>query len=159
MAHMNQVRKALLKTEIDKVMPKGWKYTLAVRHHSTLVMTIKSATIDLIGENLDAQSRYPVRPMRIDLNLYHLNLSYSGKTLKIMEAIKAACNVGNHDRSEPQTDYFDVGWYVDINVGSDEAAFEYRKARRKACKTTVEPTYAELVAKIAALESSLEVRA
>jgi hypothetical protein len=25
--------------------------------------------------------------------------------------------VGNHDRSDIQSDYFDVGWYVDINIG------------------------------------------
>ena len=26
-------------------------------------------------------------------------------------------NDGNHDRSDPQSDYFDVGWYVDVNIG------------------------------------------
>jgi hypothetical protein len=28
-----------------------------------------------------------------------------------------AMNDGNHDRSDIQTDYFDVGWYVDVNIG------------------------------------------
>jgi hypothetical protein len=27
-------------------------------------------------------------------------------------------NQGNWNRSDVQTDYFDVGWYCDINVGS-----------------------------------------
>jgi hypothetical protein len=26
-------------------------------------------------------------------------------------------NTGNHDNSDSQTDYFDVGWYVDVKVG------------------------------------------
>jgi hypothetical protein len=157
MAYMNQERKALLKTEIDKVMPRGWKYSLAVRHHSTLVLTIKEATVDLIGESLDTQTRYPVRPTRIDLNLYHLHLHYSGKTLKTITAIKDACNVGNHDRSDSQSDYFDVGWYVDINIGSDEKGFTYRKATRKrSVKRSAQPTYAELKARVAEMEAMIQ---
>jgi hypothetical protein len=26
-------------------------------------------------------------------------------------------NAGNWDKSDIQTDYFDVGWYIDVNVG------------------------------------------
>jgi hypothetical protein len=26
-------------------------------------------------------------------------------------------NAGNHNRSDAMTDYFDVGWYVDVNIG------------------------------------------
>jgi hypothetical protein len=26
-------------------------------------------------------------------------------------------NMGNHDNSDIMTDYFDVGWYVDVNIG------------------------------------------
>ena len=26
-------------------------------------------------------------------------------------------NVGNHDNSDPMTDYFDVGWYISVNLG------------------------------------------
>jgi hypothetical protein len=25
--------------------------------------------------------------------------------------------VGNHDKSDVMTDYFNVGWYIDINIG------------------------------------------
>ena len=98
-------------------------------------------------------SRYPVRPTRIDLNLYHLHLHYSGKTLKTITAIKDACNVGNHDRSDSQSDYFDVGWYVDINIGSDEKGFTYRKATRK--RTVRRPTYAELLVKVREIETMI----
>ena len=27
-------------------------------------------------------------------------------------------DVGNYDNSDVQTDYFDTGWYIDINIGS-----------------------------------------
>jgi hypothetical protein len=26
-------------------------------------------------------------------------------------------NAGNHNNSDVQSDYFDVGWYIDVNIG------------------------------------------
>ena len=124
MAYMNQERKAELAKEIAKVMPENWKYTLAVRHHSTLVLTIRQADVDLISENLVVQARGYDATCR-SLNEHHLSGEYSGKLLKIFESIKGAMNVGNHDRSDLQSDYFDVGWYIDINVGDDDSPFRY----------------------------------
>ena len=60
------------------------------------------------------------------MNPYHCeaNMSEIGET-KIAnfykELLAAMHGVGsryaNHDNSDIMTDYFDVGWYVDINVG------------------------------------------
>lgn len=124
MAYMNQERKAELAKEIAKVMPPAWKYTLAVRHHSTLVLTIRQADADLIGENLVVQAREQGIGYR-SLNEHHLPGEYSGKLLKIFESIKGAMCVGNWDKSDVQSDYFDVGWYIDINVGRYDAPFRY----------------------------------
>ncbi len=52
MAWMNQERKAALAPGLKRVLPKGWKYPLAVRHHSTLVLTINEAPIDLVAQSL-----------------------------------------------------------------------------------------------------------
>lgn len=128
MAFMNQENKAKLAKEIAKVMPKNWKYTLAVRHHSTLVLTIRQADVDLIAENMVSQSRDKGEVPYISLNEYNLQGHYSGKLLKTFEAIKAAANVGNHDRSDVQSDYFDVGWYVDIRIGYYESPFRFVSA-------------------------------
>jgi len=38
--------------------------------------------------------------------------------LKFLTELKDAMNVGNYDRSDMQSDYFDVGFYIDINVGN-----------------------------------------
>lgn len=158
MAHMNQVNKARLAIEIAKVMPKGWKYSLSVRHHSTLVLTIQEADVDLIGENRICQLRAEGRPSHHDVNEYHIGNEYSGKLLDIFTKIKAAMMIGNHDRSEPMTDYFDVGWYIDIKIGKYERPFTYRVPQSKTrCKVAVEPTYEELKAKIAALESKVSL--
>jgi hypothetical protein len=136
MAYMSQDRKAELARGIAKAMPDGWKYSLAVRDHSTLVLTIRQADVDLIGENMSWRFRAEPRPTYIDLNEYHLNGHYSGKLLKIFEGIKDAMMVGNHDNSDPQTDYFDVGWYIDINIGNGKSPFLYLNKKNPVRDTT-----------------------
>jgi hypothetical protein len=128
MAYMSQENKALLAVEIAKVMPTGWKYSLKVRHHSTLVLTIRQADVDLIKENMVSQTRDGGKIPYISLNEHNLQGHYSGKLLKIFESIKGAMMVGNHDRSDIQSDYFDVGWYVDINIGNYESPFRFVSA-------------------------------
>lgn len=131
MAYMNQERKASLAAEVAKVMPKNWKYTMSVRHHSTIVLTIREADVDLIGDNLRAQQFHEQRPTHHDVNEFHLHTEYTNaKTLKIMQAIRAALNVGNHDKSDIQSDYFDVGWYVDIQIGKYNSPFVFRPAKQ-----------------------------
>jgi hypothetical protein len=123
MAFINQEKKAELAKEIAKVMPTGWKYSLAVKHHSTLVLTIRQADVDLIGENICAPRHSQGRPTHINLNEHNLQGEYSGKLLKIFESIRTAMMIGNHDRSDIQSDYFDVGWYTTIAIGKWDSPF------------------------------------
>src|SRR5690606_40972107 len=44
----------------------------------------------------------------------------------VMERIVAALNTGNWDRSDIQTDYFDVGHYVDLRIGTWDKPFVYK---------------------------------
>lgn len=112
MAYMNQEKKAKIATKLKEVVPKSWKYTLGVRHHSSIVMTIKSAPVDLSNGKGYVQ-----------VNTYYPDSYYSGKTLQTIRDIISALNEGNHDRSDIMTDYFDVGWYVDLNVGRWDKPF------------------------------------
>jgi hypothetical protein len=125
-AFMNQERKAALALEVAKVMPTNWKYTLRVQNHSTLVLTIRQADVDLIGENLVCASRPEPSSCR-SLNEYNLEGEYHDKLLKIFENIKGAMMVGNWDKSDIQSDHFDVGWYIDINIGEYDSPFRFVK--------------------------------
>lgn len=135
MAYMNQERKAAIAAELRKVVPAGWKYTLAVRNRSTIVMTIREAPVDLLQEVVDRVSR-PAPPLQyrdrsqailadrhVVLNQYCLRLQLDA-SLETFEAITAALNKGNHNRSDIQTDYFDVGWYVDLQIGTWDKPFK-----------------------------------
>lgn len=125
MAYMDQEKKSVLNPKIKAVLKKyGIKGSVAVRNHMTLVVNIKSGVIDFIGNYNDTCSaRNGDRFTRtadkyIDVNPYWYNEHFSGKALSFMKALFAVMNEGNHNRSDIQADYFDVGWYVDVNVGS-----------------------------------------
>ena len=121
MAYMNQEKKAKIREQLKKVVPKTWKYTLAVDNYSTIVMTIKSAPVDLIEEmnrcitqhTNNSGYRYT---SYADVNPYHADKQFD-KSLKIIQKILDALNTDNFNESDSQTDYFHVGHYVDLNIG------------------------------------------
>jgi|SRR5271157_5546320 len=129
MAYIDQQRKGILEVEIKKVVPANWKYTLKIRHHSTLVITIRQADVDLIGKNICAPRHVGGRPEYLSLNEHNLQGEYTDKLLKIFEGIKGAMMIGNHDRSDIQSDYFDVGWYIDIQIGEYKSPFKFVPAK------------------------------
>ena len=122
MAYMNQEKKKALAPGIKAVCEKyGIKATLSVHHYSTLVLTIKEGAIDFsacLGDN--NAGRYRV-------NTYHIERAWTGKARDFLMEVRDAMNVGNHDRSDIMTDYFDVGWYIDINVGKWDKPYIYRE--------------------------------
>lgn len=131
MAYMNQEKKAAIAAALKKVVPAGWKYSLSVRHHSTIVMTILSAPVDLIAEANESNRK--LAEMRgdephiikgyYDVNPYHHRAddTPSGEVLaKIIEAL----NLDNFDKSDWMTDYHHVGHYVDLKVGRWDKPFQ-----------------------------------
>lgn len=131
MAYMNQEKKAKIAAALKAVVPADWKYSLGVRHHSTICFTIRSAPIDLIaawnegGERaaFSAQERTPATRGYVQVNHYHLSHAFKGELLKTFEAIKAALDLNNHDRSDIMTDYHDVGHYIDLHIGAWDKPF------------------------------------
>ena len=120
MAYMTQENKKKIAAELKKVIPAGWRWSLAVQHHSALSLTIAAAPIDLLKMNTGSNN---VGVGYTSLHEYYLEREFSGELLSLFIAIKDAMNTGNHDRSDSQTDYFDVGWYININIGRWEKNF------------------------------------
>jgi hypothetical protein len=128
MAYMSQDRKSELAPAIKAVLKKyGVKGSLAVRNHSTLVLNIKSGPIDFIGNlnkvcavapGADRYGAYRPAVGSIDVNPYHYQSHFDGKALAFLSAVMPVMNTGNHDNSDIQSDYFDIGWYIDVNIGA-----------------------------------------
>ena len=129
MAFMNQDKKAVIAAQLKAVMPAGWKYSLRVSDHSTLRLLIASAPVDLLNARPDdaeirAGYRINTSGNYRGINLCHLDAEFSGDLLDTFEAICAAMNLGNHDNSDAQRDYFDVGHYINISIGAWDKPFK-----------------------------------
>ncbi len=130
MAYMSQERKKEIAKELKTALKgSGLKYSLAVRHHSTLVMTIRSGPVDFIG---DYQPRRPTwdtgtevekTPTYIDVNPYWYHEHFTGESARLLQLIFSILNRGNFDKSQPEVDFFCVGWYVDVNIGTWEKPY------------------------------------
>ena len=128
MAYVSQELKAKLSPAIKLVCKKfGVKASLAVRNHSTLVLNVKSGPIDFIGNlnkvcsvapGADRYGAYRPAVGSIDVNPYHYQNHFDGEALAFLSEILPAMNTGNHDNSDIQSDYFDIGWYIDVNIGA-----------------------------------------
>jgi len=120
MAYMSQERKKELSPKIKEICKKhGVKASLGVNNHSTLILNVNSGSIDFFGDateraNVDS---YNLKRGYYDINPYWYKEHFTGKALAFLSEVIPAMNVGNHDNSEPMVDYFDVGWYVDVNIG------------------------------------------
>ena len=118
MAYMNQERKAVIAKALKQVVPQGWKYSLAVRNHSTICMTISEAPFELIKAFKGGEYFNPETATHADVNQYHVREQIEDEVVAdVLINILSALNTGNHDRSDSQIDYFDVGWYVDLDIG------------------------------------------
>jgi hypothetical protein len=126
MAYMNQDRKAQIAPGIKEILKRfGMKGTLAVRDNSTLVLNIKSGSLDFIKDFNETLNSRPdgfrlgsFAENSFTVNPYWYQEQFSNKVIrKFFDEVFRAMNIGNWDRSDSQTDYFDVGWYVDVNVG------------------------------------------
>lgn len=128
MAWMNQERKAKLAPAIKAVCKKyDVKATLAVRHHSTLVINIKQGKLDFIKNfNDESVARDPsgtrhinLATTYIDVNPYWFQEHFTGRCKDFLtELFAAAKGTEWYDRSDAMTDYFDTAYYIDVNVGT-----------------------------------------
>lgn len=118
MAYVSQEKKSKIAAALKPIIPAGWRYSLAVHNHSTIVLTIREAPVNIIAamrgsDYFDPQTAKEARP-----NVYHIRRAFADEQMAdLFERIVAALNIDNHDNSDPMTDYFDVGHYKEINIG------------------------------------------
>jgi hypothetical protein len=105
MAYMSQENKKTLAPAIKSVLKEyGMKGSIGVDNHSTLVVNLKEGHIDFGSKN-------------DSVNPYWIDKHYTGIAQQFLNELKDAMMVGNYNNSDIMTDYFDVGWYIEINVG------------------------------------------
>lgn len=139
MAYMSQEHKKCIQAQLKRVVPASWKWSLSVLNHSTIVFTVSAADADFLGElqrmNDEYAQRRGEKPHKVG-DYCELNPFYWAEWLpayaEILRPIFAALNMGNWDRSDSQTDYFDVGHYVRFNIGRWNKPFTYLEPMKEA---------------------------
>lgn len=138
MAYIGQDKKKMIAAELKQALKgTGLKYTLGIHHHAALVVNIKSGPVDFLQNYIDTVSQTPQVLARPDLfqkpekyiqvNNYWYHEQFTGKALELLKTMITICNKGNHDHSDIQTDYFDVGWYLNVNIGKWDKPYQVTK--------------------------------
>ena len=121
MAYVSQKDKAELAPAIKAVLKKyKMKASIAVRHHSTLVVNIKSGAIDFSG-NYTHGDNY------IQVNEYWIDDHYANNTVAknfLNELLAAMKGPKYFNDDDIQSDYFSRSHYTDINVGNWNKPYE-----------------------------------
>ena len=112
MAYVSQADKKALAPAIKAVLNKyGMKGSIRVRHHSTLVVTVKSGGIDF--------SDYMRGEAYIDVNPYWIDQHYTGIARDFLNELLAAMKGPNYfNNDDSMTDYFSRSHYTDITIGT-----------------------------------------
>jgi hypothetical protein len=117
MAYMSQDRKKELTPAIKAVLKKyNLKGSISVDNYSSLIVTISSGDIDFLKDSGHGH---------ISVNTYWIADHFTGRAKDCLLELKAAMMTGNHDNSDIMTDYFDVGWYIDIKIGKWDKPYNF----------------------------------
>lgn len=103
MAYMSKENAARIRKQLKAQFPE-FKFSVRNDNHTAISVSILSGPV--LFDTL--------RPEYSQLNNYYPENYENSEILKSMLAI---INEGNYDKSDSQTDYFCVGWYVSLNQG------------------------------------------
>lgn len=101
MAYITTERVKEIRNEIKSLFPKTFKFSITRENHSCV-------SVALIASPLKFKEARP------NINEFYLSKAPHATILRI---IKDVINQGNFDHSDSQTDYFHVGFYIDIQIG------------------------------------------
>jgi len=112
MAYVSQADKKALTPAIKAVLNKyGMKGSISVRHHSTLVVKVKSGAIDF--------SDYMRGEAYVDVNPYWIDQHYNGIARDFLNELLDAMKGPNYfNNDDVMTDYFHRSHYTDITIGT-----------------------------------------
>lgn len=140
MAYISTETVAAKRAALKAAFP-GWTFAVSKHHHSSINVAIMAAPYNLLdGRKLNENAFHglagEVEAAEAErakghsgVNPYSLERSWTGQGLADLQKICAIVNEGNHDRSDPSTDYFDVGFYTHFSIGRWDKPFVVKAAK------------------------------
>lgn len=131
MAYVTKETKNRIQKQLKTIMPMSCKWSLSGTGKGRLSLNIWAADVDLIAAVNQYNQRMkqrgyiiPEKPLTY-CDLHHFwDIDFGKEWNDILSKAWEAMHDGNWDRSDVQTDYFDVGWYCSINLGVFGRPFE-----------------------------------
>jgi len=117
MAYMSTEHAATIRNNLKKNFP-NFKFSVTRHHSSGIRVSIIKSPLDFSKDIADSGYNY------VQLNEYYLERYQHSEVLKKIYQI---INEGNHDNSDVQSDYFDIGFYVYMNIGDFEKPYQQIK--------------------------------
>jgi hypothetical protein len=125
------------------------KGSISIRHHSSLVVTLQSGSIDF-GE-------YTHGDGYIQVNTYHIDSHYRGKAKAFLTELLAAMKGPDYfNNDDAMTDYFHRSHYTDINVGRWNKPYFLQNTAKKASKKPVQASKNVIVTAKASISDAAE---
>jgi hypothetical protein len=137
MAYMSKEHAKEIRDEL-KATFKNTKFSIRIDNHSALHVAILSAPDYFVDEavaNYRANLSHEFKPSGVpakhaDINQYHID-SFPYKHKDVLKKMLAIINKRNWDKSDIQTDYFDVGFYLTLSQGKWDKNFELKQPKGK----------------------------
>jgi hypothetical protein len=106
---MAYISKEQVKETRDKLKTlKGCKFSVTRTHYSSINVSILTALIEL-RNNIERDCE--------QVNQYHIDSRDNKDSIEFLNTVHDIVNEGNYNNSDAQSDYFDVGFYVNISIG------------------------------------------
>jgi hypothetical protein len=117
MAYISTEKVKEIRDNLKKEFP-SIKFSVKRSHYSSVTVSIMKSPLDFSQDITNSGYNY------VQLNHYYLDRYSHSDVLKI---IKDIAMKGNHNNSDPMTDYFDVGWYFHFNIGQFDKPYQQIK--------------------------------
>ena len=123
MAYIGQKEKKELAPAIKNVLKTyGMKGSIGIDNHSSLVVNVKEGVLDFTDHFTHGDGY-------IQVNTYHIDNWYSG-TIKnfLNDLVKAMKGANWYNNTDAMIDYFDIAYYVYINIGQWDKEYKVVEA-------------------------------
>ena len=113
---MAYISKEQVKVVRDKLRSfDKYKFSVTRSHYSSINVAILSAPIELRN---DITRDYE------QVNKYYIDERDNKGSIDFLNSVNDIVNAGNYNNSDVQSDYFDVGFYVNISIGKWDKPFQ-----------------------------------
>lgn len=113
MAYMTTENVKRIRTELKEKYP-NIKFSVRNEDHLAVGIAIMASDIDF-SDVLEGRGH-------TSINHYWIDRNYPTHA-ELFKGIISIANKGNHDNSDLQSDYHDVGWYVHFAIGKWDKAY------------------------------------